>query len=64
MLPLARSFLARPVPSRVKSASYENDPDSRILAWAKNLANWTIEIVKRSDDVHTIQVLPKHWIAE
>jgi len=36
----------------------------QLIAWTKRLANWTLEIVKRSDDVHTFQVLPKRWIVE
>jgi putative transposase len=35
-----------------------------LIAWTKQLANWTLEIVKRSDDLHTFQVLPKRWIVE
>jgi len=36
----------------------------QLIDWTKRLANWTLEIVKRSDDVHTFQVLPKRWIVE
>ena len=36
----------------------------QLIAWTKQLANWTLEIVKRSDDLHTFQVLPKRWIVE
>jgi putative transposase len=36
----------------------------QLIDWAKHLGNWTIEIVKRSEDVHTFQVLPKRWIVE
>jgi putative transposase len=36
----------------------------QLIEWTKQLANWTIEIVKRSDDLHTFQVLPKRWIVE
>ena len=35
-----------------------------LIEWAKSLAGWVLEIVKRSDDVHTFQVLPKRWIGE
>ena len=35
-----------------------------LIAWTKQLANWTLEIVKRSDDRHSFQVLPKRWIVE
>ena len=36
----------------------------KLIDWVKALAEWTLEIVKRSDDVHTFQVLPKRWIVE
>ena len=36
----------------------------QLIAWTKQLANWTLEIVKRSDDRHSFQVLPKRWIVE
>ncbi len=36
----------------------------QLIEWTKQLANWTLEIVKRSDDLHTFQVLPKRWIVE
>ena len=36
----------------------------QLIDWTKQLANWTLEIVKRSDDLHTFQVLPKRWIVE
>ncbi len=28
------------------------------------MANWTVEIVKRTDDVKGFKVLPKRWIVE
>jgi len=36
----------------------------QLLAWAKWMADWTVEIVKRSDDVKGFKVLPKRWIVE
>jgi putative transposase len=35
-----------------------------LIDWVKALAGWVLEIVKRSDDLHTFAVLPKHWIGE
>ena len=36
----------------------------QLVQWAKTLGRWTIEIVKRSDDVEGFKVLPKRWIVE
>jgi putative transposase len=36
----------------------------QLVGWVKDLAGWILEIVKRSDDVHTFEVLPKRWIVE
>ena len=36
----------------------------QLVQWAKTLGRWTIEIVKRSDDVTGFKVLPKRWIVE
>jgi putative transposase len=36
----------------------------QLLAWAAWIAHWTLEIVKRSDDLTGFHVLPKRWIVE
>jgi putative transposase len=36
----------------------------QLVQWAKTLGRWTIEIVKRSDDIEGFAVLPKRWIVE
>lgn len=36
----------------------------QLIDWVHDLAGWTLEIVKRSDDVHSFEVLPKRWIVE
>lgn len=36
----------------------------RLVVWAAWIANWTLQIVKRSDDVQRFKVLPKRWIVE
>ncbi len=36
----------------------------QLLAWATWMAHWTVEIVKRTDDVKGFKVLPKRWIVE
>jgi putative transposase len=35
-----------------------------LIAWAAWLANWTLEIVKRSDEVPGFKLLRKRWIVE
>lgn len=36
----------------------------KLLDWVKDTFRWTLEIVKRSDDLSGFVVLPKRWIVE
>jgi putative transposase len=36
----------------------------QLIEWARTLGHWTLQIVKRSDDVKGFKVLPKRWIVE
>ena len=36
----------------------------KLVAWTKKIYHWTLEIVKRNDDVAGFEVLPKRWIVE
>jgi putative transposase len=36
----------------------------QLVEWVKTVCHWTLEIVKRSDDVSGFVVLPKRWIVE
>ena len=36
----------------------------KLVEWVKVTFRWTLEIVKRSDDVSGFEVLPKRWIVE
>lgn len=36
----------------------------KLIDWTKALGGWTLEIIKRSDDVTGFAVLPKRWIVE
>ena len=36
----------------------------KLVEWAATLRRWTLEIVKRSDDMMGFKVLPKRWIVE
>ena len=36
----------------------------QLVKWVEDETGWTLEIVKRTDDKSTFQVLPKRWIVE
>ena len=36
----------------------------KLVTWAKTRLRFTLEIVKRPDDLHTFKVLPRRWVAE
>jgi putative transposase len=36
----------------------------KLVGWAKRAGRWTLQIVKRADDVRGFVVLPKRWIVE
>jgi putative transposase len=36
----------------------------KLVLWVKDAFRWTLEIIKRSDDVSGFAVLPKRWIVE
>ena len=36
----------------------------KLVAWAREFGNWTLEIVKRSDDMKGFVVLPRRWVVE
>jgi len=36
----------------------------KLIAWTKRYCGWTLEIVKRSDNVKGFKILPKRWIVE
>ena len=36
----------------------------KLVDWAKELGEWVLEIVKRSDDAVGFEVLPHRWIVE
>jgi putative transposase len=35
-----------------------------LVEWVKRICGWTLEIVKRSDDLTGFQVLPHRWVVE
>ena len=36
----------------------------KLVTWAKKALNLTVQIVRRPDDLHTFQVLPRRWVVE
>jgi putative transposase len=36
----------------------------KLIEWAKALGGWTLQIVKRTDDITGFVVLPRRWIVE
>jgi putative transposase len=36
----------------------------QLIEWAKQFASWTLEIVKRKDDLKGFHVLPRRWVVE
>ncbi len=36
----------------------------KLVAWVRERFGWTLEIVKRSDDVSRFHVLPRRWVVE
>lgn len=36
----------------------------KLVSWAKTTLKLTLEIVRRPDDLHTFQVLPRRWVVE
>lgn len=36
----------------------------KLVGWVKDFFGWTLEIVKRSDNVKGFKILPKRWIVE
>lgn len=35
-----------------------------LVEWLKRMCGWTLEIVKRTDDMMGFQVLPRRWVVE
>ena len=36
----------------------------KLIDWVKEIGTWTLEIVKRSDDVTGFKILPRRWVVE
>jgi putative transposase len=36
----------------------------KLIEWTKDNCDWTLEIIKRNDDVKGFEVLPRRWVVE
>ena len=48
----------------VKLAWADGGYAGKLVTWAKTRLKLTLEIVRRPDDLHTFQVLPRRWVVE
>ena len=48
----------------VKLAWADGGYAGKLVTWAKSWLRLRVEIVKRPDDLHTFQVLPRRWVVE
>jgi putative transposase len=49
---------------RMERAWADGGDAGKLLAWVLSPCRWTLEIVKRNDDVRGFKLLPKRWIVE
>jgi transposase len=55
--------LRRAFPS-IRLAWADGGYAGKLVTWAKDKLRLTVEIVRRPDDLHTFQVLPRRWVVE
>jgi transposase len=48
----------------VKLSWADGGYDGKLVTWAKKALKLTVQIVRRPDDLHTFQVLPRRWVVE
>jgi transposase len=49
---------------KVRLAWADGGYAGKLVTWAKTALKLTVEIVRRPDDLHTFQVLPRRWVVE
>jgi transposase len=49
---------------QIKLAWADGGYAGKLVTWAKTALKLTVEIVRRPDDLHTFQVLPRRWVVE
>ena len=50
--------------SRLKLIWADGGYSGKLVGWVRDFCGWTLEIVKRSDNVKGFKLLPKRWIVE
>ena len=60
--PLLRN-MRRAFPA-VKLSLADGGYAGKLVTWAKKALKLTVQIVRRPDDLHTFQVLPRRWVVE
>jgi putative transposase len=48
----------------IKLAWADGGYAGQLVTWAKKALKLTVQIVRRPDDLHTFQVLPRRWVVE
>jgi putative transposase len=48
----------------IKLARADGGYAGKLVSWAKTALKLTVQIVRRPDDLHTFQVLPRRWVVE
>jgi transposase len=48
----------------VKLAWADGGYAGKLVTWATTALKLTVQIVRRPDDLHTFQVLPRRWVVE
>ena len=49
---------------QIKLAWADGGYAGKLVTWSKTALKLTVEIVRRPDDLHTFQVLPRRWVVE
>jgi len=50
--------------SRLELIWADGGYSGQLVEWVKRICGWTLEIVKRTDDMVGFEVLPRRWIVE
>jgi putative transposase len=50
--------------SRLELIWADGGYSGQLVEWVKRICGWTLEIVKRTDDMVGFEVLPRRWVVE
>ena len=50
--------------SRLELIWADGGYSGQLVDWVKRMCGWTLEIVKRTDDMVGFEVLPRRWVVE